>query len=287
MMKGKLIKEDAISAFAKLLLYVSSPCLTIYSISKVECNKQTLFDALICLIFAFIVQGGIQLLFRFVYKKHIDDVNYRVHNVATAMGNTGFMAVPLLEAIMPEYPEAVFLSTVYCIAMNILGWTMTTYIISNDKKYMSLKSAFLNPGTLALVVAIPVYLTGYKLPGNLDAMVTLLGKMSAPLCMIVMGSRLATMRFKSLFIDKHVYLTIIIKQILMPLMSFFILMLLPMTYEFKEAMFILTAAPIASMVLNYAEIIGQGQKKAANLVLLGTLLSIVTMPIMMLIMYPN
>lgn len=285
MIKGKLIKEDAISAFAKLLLYVSSPCLTIYSISKVECNKQTLFDALICLIFAFVVQGGLQVLFRYIYKNHVDDVNYRVHNVATAMGNTGFMAVPLLEAIMPDYPEAVFLSTVYCIAMNIIGWTVTVYFISNDKKYMRVKNAFLNPGTLALIVAIPIYLTGFKLPTELDTMITLLGKMSAPLCMIVMGARLGTMKFKSLFIDKHVYLTIGIKQILMPMLSFFVLMALPMSFEFKEAIFILTAAPVASMVLNYAELIGQGQKKAANLVLLGTLLSIVTMPVMMLIMY--
>jgi len=285
MIKGKLIKEEAISAFAKLLLYVSSPCLTIYSISRVECTKDTLSDALICLLFAFIVQGGIQILFRYIYRKHVEDVNYRVHNVATAMGNTGFMAVPLLEAIMPGYPEAVFLSTVYCIAMNIVGWTLTVYFISNDRKYMKIKNAFLNPGTLALLVGIPLYVTGFNLPSNLESMITLLGKMSAPLCMIVMGARLGTMKFKSLFEDKRVYFTISIKQILMPAISFFLLMILPMSFEFKEALFILTAAPVASMVLNYAEIIGQGQKKAANLVLLGTLLSIVTMPVMMLIFY--
>ena len=42
--------------------------------------------------------------------------------------------------------------------------------------------------------------------------------------------------------------------------------------------------PVASVVLNFAEIAGEGQKKAASLVLLGTILSIVTLPLMMLLL---
>jgi len=46
----------------------------------------------------------------------------------------------------------------------------------------------------------------------------------------------------------------------------------------------LAATPVASITLNFAEMLGKGQKTAANLVLLGTILSLLTLPLMALIM---
>ena len=48
--------------------------------------------------------------------------------------------------------------------------------------------------------------------------------------------------------------------------------------------FITCSCPAASIVLNFAEIVGEGQKSAANLVLVSTLLSILTLPLMMLLL---
>jgi predicted permease len=59
---------------------------------------------------------------------------------------------------------------------------------------------------------------------------------------------------------------------------------LPIDGDVKRTFFIICSCPVASVVLNYAEIIGEGQREAANTVLLGTILSIVTLPIMMLLM---
>lgn len=285
MLKTKILKEDAGPMLAKLLLYVSAPCLTIYTITDIEFTPSIGKDVLIVLAFSLILQIGLLLLFRFIYRKHKDDVNYRIHNIAACLGNVGYMCVPLLEIVMPEYPEAILLSTIYCQTMGFLAWTIVSYIISNDKKYMSIKNILLNPSMIAMFVALPLFIFNIQIPSGIDTMVTLLGKMSAPLCMFIMGIRLGTMPLKSLFEDKRAFLTIGIKQLLMPTVAFFILLLLPVTPDFRKAVFILTAAPVASMVLNYAELIGQGQKKAANLVLLGTILSIITMPLMVLIMY--
>ena len=49
-------------------------------------------------------------------------------------------------------------------------------------------------------------------------------------------------------------------------------------------MFILCAAPVASVVLNFAEMLGEGQENAANLVLLGTVFSVATLPVMTLLL---
>jgi predicted permease len=52
----------------------------------------------------------------------------------------------------------------------------------------------------------------------------------------------------------------------------------------RRALFITCATPAASIVLNFSEIVGEGQKEAANLVLLSTISSIVTLPIIMLML---
>ena len=115
-------------------------------------------------------------------------------------------------------------------------------------------------------------------------MVTLLGKMSLPMCMLIMGMRLATIKPRTLFTNFRVYLTIAAKELLMPLVTFALLVFLPISPEIKSPLFIISACPVASVVLNYSELVGEGQKEAANMVLLGTILSIFTLPVIMLLL---
>lgn len=285
LVKTKHIHKDAIQAFAKILMYVCSPCLNIYTIINTTFSVKIIKDAAVVFVVSMVVQIVILLFFKFIFRNKFDDVKYRVCTIATAMGNCGFMGVPLLEAIMPEHPEAVLMSTVFCVGMSLIGWTLASYIISNDKSYMSIKNALFNPSSLSLLIAIPIFLFGIQIPAQLNQMVTLLGKMSASMCMLIMGMRLATMELKTVFSDLGVYGIVVIKQIMMPILVFCVMMVLPVDAYLVKTMFVLAATPIASMVLNYAELIGQGQKRAANLVLVGTMFSIITLPLMMLVVY--
>lgn len=281
--KTKQIQPTAIPAFAKVLMYLCQPCLTIYSFGKAEYHPDLLKDIAIVFFLSIFLQIFMLLFFYYIFRKKKSIVKYRVCTIATTLGNCAFMGVPLLEAIMPDYPEAIIMSVAYCAGMNLLGWTIVSAIITNDKKYISLKKAILNPAILSLLVAVPIFVTNTKLPSQVDNMVTLLGKMTTPLCMLIMGMRLATMKIKPLFTDLLQYITVIIKQIMMPLLGYGLICLFPVSMDLKRTMFILCATPIASVVLNFSEMLGEGQETAANLVLLGTLSSILTIPLMMLI----
>lgn len=283
LVKIKQIDEKAIPGFAKILMYMCSPCLTIYTMEGLTCSARLVKDILAVFFFSILLQVIILLVFFMIYRKKYDNVKYRICTIATALGNCGFMGVPLLEAVMPDHPEAIVMSTAFCVGMNLIGWTMASAIISNDRKYIRIKNALLNPAVLSLVVAVPLFATNTVLPSQINSMVTLLGKMSAPMCMLVMGMRLATMKFKDLFTDKSLYFIIFIKQAVMPICGLLLFLVLPVDDYLVKTMFILCATPIASVVLNFSEMIGEGQKTAANLVLLGTLSSIITIPLMMLL----
>jgi predicted permease len=284
LVKSKLVKEGSISAFARLLMYIASPCLLFDSITRNEFSWELLLMLLLAFAFAVIMLLVGLLVFKLAFKKKSDDVKYRIFILATTLPNCAFMGVPVLEALLPDYNYAVAFSAMFSLAMNIISWSFGTYIISRDRKNISAKRIFFNPATVALVLALPFFFSNASLPSPIENAVILLAKMTTPLCMLIMGMRLACVSLKGVFLTPQNYLIIAIKQILFPLAVFFILLLLPLDSGMKSSIYIITACPVASVVLSHAEMIGNGQKNAAYLVLLGTFLSIFTIPVMSLLL---
>ena len=284
LIKTKLVKSEHIPSFSKLLLFVCQPCLTIYSFGKVSFSLESLKNLGICFLITLVLQLGMIMLYFFLFRKKRNDIIWRIINLAAVLSNCGFLGVPVLEALLPDHPEALAYSSIFAITMNLIGWSVGMYIISLDKSYIKPRKMLLNPGTVGFAVALVMYFFSIKLPMQLDSMLTLLGRMSTPRCMIIMGMRLATANIKQVFCDPRQYLAVVLNQIAMPFIAFGIMYFLPISPILKTAVVILSSCPVASMVQNYAEIIGQGNDKGANMVLLGTMTSIVTVPLICLIL---
>lgn len=282
LVKSNLVKSDGISNFAKLLMYVCSPMLVIYSFLNISFSWTLVRNMLIAFAFAMSVMLIFVVVFARVFKNK-EDAKYRIYTLATVFPNCAFMGVPILQAVLPDYPEALAYSVMFSMALNISAWTVGSYVITGDRKYIGVKKVLLNPQVFALLVAIPLFALGVKLPTQIDGMVTLLGKMTTPLCMLIMGMRLATTPIKGIFLKPMQYLIIAIKQLLLPLLVFLVLLPLPFDQNMKNSIYIIFACPVASVILSFAEMLGKGQQDAANMVLLGTSLSTLTIPIMCLL----
>ena len=285
LIKKRMIGEECISGFSKVLLYVSQPCLAIYTFNSTPYSPEKLANigifALLTAILMLSMLGGAFVFLR----KRYQDALYRIITIATTFANCAFFGIPIIEAILPETSsDLIVYTTAFAVVMNVIGWTVGAAIISQDTKYISLKKIFLNPATIGTLIALIIYVLQIPLQADLASMITTIARMASPLSMLIMGMRLGTIKLSSLFVNYRVYLTIAVKQLLMPLFAFAMVMILPIPTEIAVTFFIISACPEASVVLNFAEIIGEGQKEAVNIVLLGTILSIVTVPIMMLLL---
>ena len=286
--KFKLIKKESIPDFAKFLMYICQPILIIYSFNQAtytkELGKTLLIASGLILAIFILFLGTFFLIFR---KKYQEKVAYRIYTIASCFGNVGFLGVPILEAVFKDNQvalgTALAISSVFLVIMNEIGWTIGSLIISLDKKYVRLKMIFLNPSILAIYVAIPLFLLNVKVPDRLDSVVTILAKMTTPLCMVILGMRLAVTNVKVVFCNYKTYIIIFIKQVVMPLVMLLFVVFLPIDTPVKQALVILASAPIASVVLNFSEMVGEGQEDAASLVLCGTILCILTMPLITLL----
>ena len=283
LIKCRVIEEKHISAFAKLLLYVCQPCLVLDTMTGVDFSDSVAVG--LAEVFAIVLVSMLAMTvpLLLIFKKKLSDVKYRIMVIASSMGNVSFMGIPVIRALIPDNPAAVAYTAAASFALNIFGWTVASAVVSRDKKYISLKKVLLNPATLAFAVSIPLFATNTAFPGTLGDMVSVAGHFATPLCMIVMGARLATSTFRAVFLHPTNYISVAIKQTVYPLAVLGIVSLLPVDPDMKRAVYIMACCPVASMVLNFSELIGEGRRSAASVVLLGTSLSCLTLPLMVLL----
>ena len=283
--KCNLVKEDFIPGVSKILVYVCQPAIAIYSFANVKFSFDVLWDmvlfSLLVVVLHVVVLVGVYFVFGGARKR----AAWGIITVSSTFANCTFFGIPIIEALFPEIASGLIVyASIYSLIMNIIGWTVGAALISGNTKYISIKKVFLNPATISTGVAFLIFLVGITIPDTLLSSITVMGKMATPLSMLVLGMRLACIDLKSIFCDKKLYFSMLIKQFLMPLVAFAIIFFIPMDAGIKASFYILAACPTASVVLAFAEMLESGQKSASGSILLSTILSIVSLPIMVLLM---
>ena len=281
--KANVLKEEHIKGFAVFLLYVCSPALSIYSFQQSECNREILINIGILLLVTTFMQVLIMGIgFLINIKTYKIDGASRVATVAAAFGNVGFFGVPILQALLPDHPEAIVYSAVMSVMMNLIGWTLGMFMMSGDRKHVSVKNFLINPTTLCLLIALPLFFTNTSLPKPVMNFVEFFSKMSTPTAMTVLGMRLAFVKFRDLM-DYRQVVAIFLKLIALPLITFGIMYALPVDETLKISTYILSCMPPAAITLNFAELSNTSPKTAANIVVVGSLLVAITLPVLLLI----
>ncbi len=281
--KANVLKEEHIKGFAVFLLYVCSPALSIYSFQQAECNMEILINIGILLLVTTFMQVLIMGIgFLINIKTYKIDGASRVATVAAAFGNVGFFGVPILQALLPDHPEAMVYSAVMSVMMNLIGWTLGMFMMSGDRKHVSVKNFLINPTTLCLLIALPLFFTNTSFPKPVMNFVEFFSKMSTPTAMTVLGMRLAFVKFRDLM-DYRQVVAIFLKLIALPLITFGIMYALPVDETLKISTYILSCMPPAAITLNFAELSNTSPKTAANIVVVGSLLVAISLPVLLLI----
>ena len=282
--KFKKLHEDHLSSLSTVLIYVCSPCLIITSFFSLEFSVEMLAKTgWFCLI-TFVLQA-IFIAIVLLFVKDKSNACARVVSIGGVLGNVGFFGLPLIKAIFPENPEVACYSVVYIFSMNVLVFTVGAFCLTGEKKYVSIKSAVLNPSTLAFLVGIIIYVLRLQsyVPSGLNVSLTALGATSTALCMIILGARLATVNFKELFTNKYAYIASFLKLLVFPLFCFACVYFLPFDLPFKGSILMLSGAPCASVLVGLAEIHKSETSLSATCVLLSTVCCIVTLPLLSLL----
>ena len=279
--KTKIAKAEHLSTLSAMLVYVCSPCMVVASFMETERSWYMIGQIMLFFVVSLAIQTALTFLLYGIFRKKFQNIKYRMLTVSFGLGNAGFFGIPIIKALLPGHPEVACFACVYIVGMNMLTFTIGAYCLTGDKKRMTLKKAFLNPPFISLIVALVMYAVNFQsfVPVLLRDAIGLLSKTTTPLCMIILGIRLASVSFKKLFSRAYVYIICACKLLIFPFACLAIVYFLPLDPIFKAAMFILGGTPCAAVMLNIAEMYDGETELAANCVLLSTLLCVFTIPI--------
>ena len=280
--KTKIAKAEHLSTLSAILVYVCSPCMVVNSFMQIERTPRMLGQIMLFFVVSLAIQTVLTFILYGIFRKKFHDVKYRMLTVSFGLGNAGFFGIPIIKALLPGHPEVACFACVYIVGMNMLTFTIGAYCLTGDKKRMTLKKAFLNPPFISLLVSLVLYAVNFSgiMPELLGGALDLLNRTTTPLCMIILGIRLASVSFKKLFTRIYVYIICACKLLIFPFACLAIVYFLPLSPVFKAAMFILGGTPCAAVMLNIAEMYDGETELAANCVLLSTLLCVFTIPIL-------
>lgn len=285
--KVKLLPDKAASVFAVLLLFIAQPFLMVSSLLNKPFESDMLVNFGWIFLFAVVLQFIVYFLARLIFHGCKEEASRRACVACSYLGNVGFMGIPVMQMLFPGNDELVLYTVIYNIAFNAMTWTLGVYAITGMRRCINPVKIVLNPPTIAVIVALPLFFCNVAVPETFMQPISYLGNMTLPLSMIILGVRLADMRLIRLVNDWKVYLVAFVKLVLSPLVSLGVLLLvslvLPLDRFVILALYIIAAMPSASSALNFSEMYQGDSETAAAATLMNTILCILTIPVLMLL----
>jgi len=272
-------------SLSAVLLYILNPAMLINAFLQLEYSHDNLIKLGKYFIASLLVQMlFFGVLFLFFHKKY-DDAKYRILSAGGVLGNVGFLGMPLIASIYPDDPMVLCYSSINVMSMNLIVFTIGVYLITNNKEFVKLKNAIINPTSLAIFAALPLFLFSVKLPEVVRSGISILGKSVTPMCMIILGMRLSASKLKDIFSRPFVYAAAALKLVAFPVFAFLIVKLMPFLDPVaKTTIIVLTTVPAGVVIESLAELHESEQEFAANVVLLTTIISVITIPVMITIL---
>ncbi len=268
--------ESTAKKCTDLLFYIITPCVIINSFFTTEFSKETGMNLLISVVCGFIIHfAGIIISIPF-FRKGDKDKN-AVFKFASLYGNVGYMTLPLTNAVLGS--EGVFYCAGVVMAFNVMAFTHGVKIMDTESKKLEFKKLFLNPGVIGVAVGLPFYLLNIELPHIITAPIAYVDAMQTPVAMIIFGTYLANSDLKSVFKEKKIFSTALIKLILLPCVMFGVYKLFGLTGTLICALMISTCAPSANNTVLFSAKYGKDTGLASQTVSVVSFLSVITMPL--------
>ena len=276
--KCHIFDEYTNKKISALIVNVASPMLIISSIAGVEgSNKSIVFlmiGAGILMYIGFIILGKIiNRIFPFPKK------DWPVYECMVVFANTGFMGYPVLLDVFGQ--EAVFYASLIHMAFNFFVYTYAIMCLTkgDDSEFKLNFKQLLTPGIILIFVGIFIYLFDIQLPSVLMDTVNSVGSLTAPLSMMMIGSSLAVYPIKDSFTDWRSYVFAFVRLMIVPFVTMIMCRLLHIDAYYANITIITNAMPVGSMVLMLATQYNANVKIVTRNIIVSTLLSVITIPI--------
>lgn len=278
--KVGLLTEETAKRVVKFLLYVVASCTLINSFIKIEATPDTVTKFFTAFGLSVATHTIAILINTLTFRNKKDEKN-PVYKFASIYGNVAFMALPLAQAVLGD--EGVLYCAGGAVVFNLFTFTHGVKLMSSQGEKLDIKKIIINPGVIACVIGLPVFLTNVNVPYLISAPIENIAALNSPVAMLVFGTYLSRTDLKTMLFDKKIYLTAIMKLLVLPIICLGIYYLIGLRGAVLTASIITASVPSANNTFMFSSIYGRDAAVASKTVALVSFLSILTMPVMIAI----
>ncbi len=144
--------------------------------------------------------------------------------------------------------------------------------------------SMINPSMIASVLAIVILLAGISIPPVLEDAMDMLGSMTSPIAMMVVGALISGVNPRAVVSEARLYPFILIRHIIAPAVLFFALRALGFDDLLVTVFVVMFAMPVGSMAPTFASQFGCDPLLPAKGTVLSTVASFATIPALVAMM---
>ena len=276
--KTKILNAQSNKLLSRLVLNIALPCTILSSVIDgavtASGSQALLFTGYVLVSFAlfFLLAWLVPNLLRFPRE------DYGLIRSLMIFGNVGYMGYPVMQAVYGN--GALFYVTLVNIPFNMLAFTVAIIMIAKKKVKLDLKF-LLAPTLITQVVAVVIFAAHIVMPKFVVDTAAMVGRMTTPGAMLVIGSTLADIRFRDVFSEFRLYPVILMKLIVIPAATWLILHFFVPDAEMLGILLIEAGMPTATIVTMFSLQYDGNEKLAAKGVFLTTLFSVATIPLLL------
>lgn len=238
-------------------------------------------DVIFVLLFSFCLYFVLMVVAKGIVAVLCKKEHAGMYKVLLVFSNMGFMGLPLASELYGG--KAIVYLSIFLIPFNVLMYTygVSCYVTKEEQSQGNTLKKIINPGTVAGVITLLLCVFAVPVPGLFAQLFDMVGSLTGPLCMMLIGASFKTINIKEMLQDVRLLVYTAMKLILLPLAVMLVLKLMLHDIMLLRVCFIVMATPAASLSVILAKQYDMDDSIAAKAVALTTLCSVLTMPLLL------
>ncbi|MFQ6792424.1 AEC family transporter [Thomasclavelia sp.] len=278
MQKKKILNDELNSKLNYIVIAITTPALIFSSVCTTTISDKSMVIYTLAVATAVYIALPV-ISFILVKIMRIPMHQKGLYMFMTIFSNTGFMGFPIMKALFGN--DAVFYTALFNILFNLEVFTLGVILMNygKDVKMKLNPKNILSPGVVASIVAIFIYFLEIPVPSVIANCFEMVGDMTTPLAMMIIGATLANIKFKDLFTELRLYYFTVVKQVILPIIVFPVIAYFISNPLIQGITLVNIAMPVANSAVLFAKQYGGDVELAAKSIFITTLVSVFTIPL--------
>ena len=273
----KIVDPRATRGLSGLLVNITIPALIVASM-QVPFTPERLVGAEILIlatgmlyVFSFALAWAVSKAMR------VPAAEEGVLQFAIVFGNVGFMGFPVALTLFGE--ESLFYVAIFNLVFNVLVFSVGIAMLTEGRGKGFDPKLLVNPGIAASIVGLALFLGSVEIPSPFIDSIELLGGVTTPLAMIIVGAMLATFPAREMVGNWRIWAASAVLLLAVP--AAYCHLLAPVFADpyINRLLLTIAAMPPAANTVIFAEQYGADSKLASQIVFVSTIGSLVTIPL--------